>query len=174
MQIIMLAKEMRIVRHTILLVLLLSLSCLTNCNVNHNAGKAVLVLDVFDPENPGGFILPGAFDSQQVRVFLNGESLGTTPIEFSSQKLRKLGLPKFQKIHQGDGVSWVTWSMGKSSRLTVTDAHDQDKKQEIKLFSLNKDSEIRISSFLTQPTKEGGIRISVTIKKSEDEDSEVK
>jgi len=143
------------------------LFCLTSCNSDQDSTIAVLILDVYDPDNPGMVVPAGEFSSQQVRVFLDGQLLGTTPITFTSQRLRELGLPEYQKIDHGGEANWITWSTEGSSRLVVTDPIKQDQRRGITLLAIDDEGEVPISNLLTQPTGAKGVRISVAIKETE-------
>ena len=123
-----------------------------------------IILGVYDPANPGSVRSYGNFDTRQLKVFYKGEYLGQTPLEFTTERLQRLKLPSYEKIHTGENSLWITWASDLHGRLVVAMPESPEAKTNFELRSIEDDSEVLFNGFTTQPTEEGAILLSLTIK----------
>ena len=126
----------------------LILQVLTSCdNVNDFVkDKEMLVIDTYSPEKSTGAMPNGKFDSSPVDLYLDGEFVGTTPVILKESDLKRLNLPKFERIQTETG-HWDTWDLGKKSNLLIRHKNDKESKR-ILNFRTNHGSEKEIKKFV--------------------------
>ena len=152
---------MRIANYILMTALASVAICQTGCEKKPTNAK--VTLDVYDPGSPGSVRPDGDWDASQVRVYLDGELLGTTPIEFTAARPQELNLPDYQRVDLGDNSHWITWDGDGHGHLEVAAPETPDSKRRIEFRSLDSDSDIRFSNLLTQTTGGDGIRLSIAI-----------
>lgn len=146
------------------LLVLLSLNIIS-CKNAEEASQSNLevVLSVYDPSNPGTVRSSGDFDPSELKVFFDGEYLGMTPLEFTTERLRTLGMPSYEKVDTSENSFWLTWDSDGHGRFELTMPDDPASRRILEFRSAEDDSVVLFAGVTTQPVGDGAIQLSVTI-----------
>lgn len=75
-------------------------------------------------------------EPKAAEIFINEKSLGITPIELDENDLKRLKLPKYQRIKTSPTTAWYTWDIGQEKGRIYVAHENAPKEQSILDFKM--------------------------------------